>query len=324
MKQRVIVGVACATFALLLFGFVIVAKPTLGQSPTSTSTTLSGFVCAQEVHFFAYDVEPNFFGPASDFESVQTQRDELHRRRCLDPAKFVADREYANGAFSSTEQRQAQVQSFLNDREAWRDAIALLELAESKCTASLETMSGSYKTLYMVKGADASQAPAIYQASPERPEFRVLRFTCPDGNGGTKQFNYKLNCGFQPVAQEFPGVPTQPVPAPPTTGGPPPTGGHTPTTTPITRPPVNSTVPPTTPPTTHGGKDPNDGINHNPGACGQGDCGPRPVAPTPPPPDSVVPTATVAPPPVTPRPTVTVVQQPTVTSTIVSPSTAPG
>lgn len=316
-KQRVIVGVACATFALLLFGFVIVAKPTLGQPTTSTSTSVAAS-CVTPFHFYAYDdgTPEGSFGPPVESAEVNVVRAEAHTRRANDVLLLATNIANWNGEAMTPDSLRAQAQAFIENPKGWCDALTLLELGESTCTASIATMGGHYKTLGMQRGASADVTPWVYKADPDRPSFQVLRFDCAGG----KQINLKLDCGFQPVAQEFPGLP-----GPPT--GPPPTSP------PVTRPPANSTVPPhvtfppsvtTVPPTTHGGKNPDDGINHNPGACGLGDCGPRPVNPTPPPPESVVPTATVAPPPVTPPPTVTVVQQPTVTSTIVSPPTAPG
>ena len=60
-------------------------------------------------------------------------------------------------------------------------------------------------------------------------------------------------------------------------------------------------------------------------ACALGDCGPRPVNPTPPPADAVMPTATVAPPPVTlPPPAPLPEPRPVQTTPVTVPQTAPG
>lgn len=327
-KQRAVVAACMVLFALLLFGVVWKATAAGGPPPDPgaqpTTTTTAGFVCASEVHYFAYDTDGNRFGPASAFETVQTQRDEMHRRRCQDPALLCAHIAYWNGVGLDPQSLASCVQNFLNNRTAWTDALALLELGESTCKASIDTMDDSYNTLYMVKSTDVNVAPGIFQTSPDRPSFSVLRFDCDTANAaGSKQFNYKLDCGFQPVDKNFPGVPGPPAPAPPCTNcAPPPTVPPCKNCTP-------TTVPPTTPPTTgcppgYNCKDPSKGINNDPAACNLGDCGPRPVNPTPPPPDPVQPEATVKPPASVPPPPVTVVTQPTVTVTVVTPSTAPG
>jgi hypothetical protein len=309
MRQRILLGGALTLFVVLLLiaPMVINVEGTTAQPPTPP-TTAAAAPCAETVNYFAYEVAPNFFGPASSFETVQTQRDELHRRRCQDPALLVSHIQYWNGVFSTPEQRQAEVESLLANRQAWRDAVTMLEVGETThCTASLATMSGAYNTLYMVKGADANQIPAIYQTTPDRPEFAVLRFDCDTG----KQFNYKLDCGFQPVDTNFPGVPGPPETPPVTTTGPPVS---------VTRPVPNTTIPvcppqgckPVVAPTPAMCADP-----ANPCQPGVGPPTPRPAASSIPQATVVSPTSQLPPPAPLPQP------QPTVSVPISSPVTAP-
>ena len=313
-KKRALVGAAASTVVLLLFGFVLIANPITAVPPSTTVVVNAGANCADSVHFFTYDVTQNFFGPASASADVETQKSELHNRRCSDPALAVAHQEYQAGAYSSPQERLAKTQTLIDDKEAWRLTVMSLETRESSCSASLQTMSGNYQTLWMRKGASSSDIPGIYQASPEKPSYDVLRFDCAGS-----QLNYKLDCGFQPVATSFVGVPTLDQPAPSTPSKPRPNS------------PPATTIP-KAPPTTTGGcppgyncKDPSRGIGNNPAACALGDCGPRPVNPTPPPADAVVPTATVAPPPVTlPPPAPLPEPRPVQTTPVTVPQTAPG
>ncbi len=313
-KQKVVVAACCSVFALLLFGFVIIAKPTDGGT---TPTTTAAPSCVTPFHFYTYDsgTPEGSFGPPVESTDVTAVRGEAHTRRANDALLLATNIANWNGEQMTPDSLRAQAQAFIENPQSWCDALTLLEVGENTCSASIAQMGGHYKTLGMQRGASADVIPWVYKADPDRPSFAVLRFDCAGG----KQINLKLDCGFQPVAQDFPGLPGKPT-------GPPPTSP------PVTRPPTNSTVPtpttrvtvpPTSPPTTgcptgpNGCKDPNDGINHDPGACSLGDCGPRPVDPTPPPADPVQPTATVAPPATTQPPPAPLPQpQPTVTTPV--------
>jgi len=306
-KKRALVVAAATTVMLLLFGSVLMANTTAAPPVT---TVAEG--CATSKHFYAYNVAENFFGPASVTTEVAAQKSELHYRRCSDPALAVAHEEYQAGIYSSPQERLAKTQALIDNPDAWRLTVMSLETLEQACFASLETMSGSYQTLWMSKGSTPNDIPVIFQASPEKPQYQVLRFACPNA-----QLRYKLDCGFQPVAVSFVGIPAKtqemqesPRPARPSS------------------PPASV---PSSPPTTASGcpagyncKDPAKGIGNNPAACGLGDCGPRPVNPTPPPADLVVPTATIAPPQVTLPPPAPLAPRPTQTTPVPVPSTAPG
>ncbi|MEI8072510.1 MAG: hypothetical protein WCH00_00210 [Candidatus Saccharibacteria bacterium] len=291
-RQKVMLGAAALLLLLLTFGFAIVVSQNHSKASAAPVSN-----CASDVHFYAYDVTENFFGPASASNDVNAQKTEFFHRLCTDPALMVATSEYLAGSYTTPSDRTSKVDKLMTDRKSWRDSEALTQLSLSSCQSSIQSMSGSYQTLWMQKGSSSNDVPGIYQASPERPQYFVLRFDCTG-----KQFNFKLDCGFQPVAMQFPGIPTTP-------------------------PSVPSVAPTTSPsgcPTGYHCKDPNQGIDHNPGACSLGDCGPRPVNPTPPPADTTKPKATVVPPSTTlPAPTPLPVPQPPVTTPIVDPVTAP-
>lgn len=170
--------------------------------------------CAtNNVHYYAKDVESShFFGPAVTQTTVADQKTELHNRRSCDPALTVAHAygENVDGYGSLTaDQLTAKANQLAADKTAWAKLITDLDTNEAKATATDATMSGSYQTLYMV--TQSSGAPLIRHWSTDRPTFPVLRFTWPNGS----VFNMKLTCGFQNVAQTFPGIPPlQPQPKP--------------------------------------------------------------------------------------------------------------
>lgn len=177
------------------------------QANDSANAHKDGGVCPGEVHYFAEDAPPgsNFFGPATEGEAVKKLLEELHDRRCLDPALVVGDAIDAQlpgfDRLNGDEAIAAKIREVRDDRELWRDTIATLEDQEEEADVEVTSMSGSYQTLYMVVGE--TDVPLIRQAAPDRPSYDVLRFSLPDGDVR----NYKLDCGFQPVDQEFPGVP---------------------------------------------------------------------------------------------------------------------
>ncbi len=316
MRRRLLIGMSVAAVIVLLIVVPMVASVVDAAPPPPPPPSGD---CASTVDYYRYKVDVDNNGPAAPTE-VEAAKAELHVRRCADPALVAQHTSYQSGSFAGTQALLDVTNGYVNDRPSWVNAVAIMEAAEAQCSAAVVEMSGPYKTMYM---QGTQPVPSSYPADPDRPSYQVLRFSCPNGS----EWNYKLDCGFQPVGQFPPPPEGTPPPAPPT-GGPTPTSptpvctrncGPTPTTTPpTTTPPTTTgcTVPqgckPYVPPTPEMCADP-----ARPCQPGVGPTVPRPPDPVQPTP-TVVPPATVLPPPATlPQP------QPTVTSTIVSPPTAP-
>lgn len=317
MRRRFLFGFLGAVVLiplLLLVGPLVI--PSVGQ-PTPPTTQPPPAACGQDVHFYSYDVQPEFNGPAAPTE-VEAAKAELHARRCADPALTAQHASYLSGFFAGTQALLDTTNGFMADRKSWTDTVALMEIAEKSCTASVEEMSGPYKTMYMQK---TQPVPSSYPADPDRPSYQVLRFSCQDGS----VWNYKLDCGFQPVGQFPPPPPPPSADVPPGQSAPPrqpvtPPGRSTPPCTNCVPPSIPPTVPPTSPPS---GKP---YVPPSPGQCADpaGLCQPGSGPSTPRPPDSQQPTATVVPPTsVVPPPAPTVAPRPTHTVTIVSPTSVP-
>ena len=154
--------------------------------------------CGQTVHYYRHDLpaEIEQFGPAAGSDQTDVLLNELHFRRCTDPALTVAHRWYQKGDNSSVGDRVGQTLDLLNNRKAWSLYVQELENHEkSAVKVEVVDMSDEYQTMYMTD----TTPPEIFQAKVDRPTYRVLRFTYADGSVE----NYKLNCGFQPVAQSF-------------------------------------------------------------------------------------------------------------------------
>lgn len=253
MQRRVITIMALFFSALLLLGGVLAAKEASGDDnpradePTTTTTTTANpggeQTCVNGVYFWAQDAGGHRFGPAVPEEASQAQV-ELKRRLCTDPALAVALQEYITGAFSSPDERVYKTANLIQNQEAWRLTILAVTDAVAQGNPRIETMKGAYKTLYMVP--EGRQIPEVYNASPDKPSFAVLRFDTPQGVK-----NLKLDCGFQPVEQSFPPAvppkttppsPRQPKLPPPTVPKPPATVTTPSTTVPPT--PSSTTVPP--------------------------------------------------------------------------------
>lgn len=281
--------------------------------------------CTDNVTFYAYNspAGSHFFGPEAPMRARAAYQ-EMLMRRCQDPVLTVAHAAYESGMWSDPAHLQTRVQDFMMNRDHWQNTISRLMAMESECNLSIESMSNEYQTLAMQTGNSRNVPPTLFQVTPNRPSFEVLRVSCPNG----RVYNFKLNCGFQPVAQEFPRVPrTPPNPNPPpgSPPGTPPSCCAPPCDNCNPPPPCDNCNPPPGCPTgPNGCKDPNDGINNDPGACSLGDCGPRPVSPVPPPPDPVQPQPNVEPPsnppppPADPGPS-----QPPPAQPVPSPDTAP-
>lgn len=275
-RQMMAAAGVLVALLLVFLSFEILVPP-----PGDTTPPPNQEECGSVTEFFANSAPEgsNHFGSAAP-ESLNEARAELHRRRCADPALVVAHSEYQARSYSSPEERVAKTNS-LREPSARREAVKALETREAKAeVVEIVTMEGSYQTLYMVPG----NPPEIFVGGAGAPQFHVLRFTFADGSWDA----YKLDCGYQPVEQEFPGIPGKP-----TEGRQecPPGGCPTPTPTP-------------------GGKDANKDVLVNPDVpdqvkgCGAAGCGGNtagaPYQPPPPPPPAppAPPAATTAPRPV--------------------------
>ncbi len=206
-------------FMLVGAGKVIVDDPPAGGNPTTTIPSTS---CPGPVHYFRKDLPPevNHFGPAVGDGNIDLVLEQLHYRRCVDPALTVAHRQYQARNYTSPEERLFETEGLQNNPEAW--ALNVLALEEREATAvkvEVVDMTESYQTLYMVD----TPVPTIYQDVVDRPKYKVIRFTYADGSVD----NLKLDCGFQPVEPIFPGIPGPPAP-----GGSVTPSGDTPTPTP--------------------------------------------------------------------------------------------
>ena len=188
--------------ALLLWAVPAVTAaddPEPDPDPTTTTTPApppGGETCATSVHFFAQDVGGHKFGPAVT-EEVNAAQADLRNRLCSDPALAVALQEYVTNSFSSPDERVAKTAALVQNPDAWRLTVLAVTNAVAQGSPRVETMSGAYKTLYMV--TEGRQIPEVFNASPGKPSFAVLRFDTPQGVK-----NLKLDCGFQPVEQSFP------------------------------------------------------------------------------------------------------------------------
>ncbi len=310
MRRRLLLGMGIAAFVALLVVVPLVARTSDAQPPTPPP---SGD-CASNVHYYRYDVQVDNNGPAAPTE-VDAAKAELHARRCSDPALVAQHASYQSGSFAGTQALLDVTNGYVNDRASWANAVGIMEAAEAQCTASVVDMSGAYKTMYM---QGTQPVPSSYPADPDRPSYKVLRFSCPNGS----EWNYKLDCGYQPVGQ---------FPPPPESPSAPPTGGPTPTPSPVCV--VNCTpttsTPPTTPPTTTGCTVPQGCkpyVPPTPAQCadpakpcqpGVGPSVPRPA-------DPVQPTTTYVPPStVLPQPAPLPQPQPTVTTPNSTLPTAP-
>lgn len=196
-------GLGAAAVALLIvLGFMdpsMMPFASAGTTPPPGVTVPASSVaagCATHAHY--YVLANHFFGPAVTQSSVVDQLAELHNRRCTDPALVVAQSKYEGiGDYPTLNGDSLTIRAdqLAANPAAWANAIEVLEANEAGKTASDVTMSGTYQTMYMV--AQPTGAPLIRAASLNRTPFMVLRIG---------SWNFKLNCGFQPVAQSFPGV----------------------------------------------------------------------------------------------------------------------
>lgn len=208
MKNRRIMIPTAGFLSLVLIAGVFFL---FGGKGKADNTPTKGW-CGKTVHFYRHDLpaEIEQFGPGASSADVEHLLRELHFRRCTDPALTVAHRWYQQGNNSSTGDRVGQTLELMRNRSAWELNVLALESREEKAVkVEVVNMSDSYQTMYMTD----TTPPEIFQAIVDRPSYRVLRFTYEDGTVE----NYKLDCGFQPVAQSFlkpkpPATPTTRIP----------------------------------------------------------------------------------------------------------------
>lgn len=310
-------GILILTLLFLITGTaaVVVDPPTSVDPPPEPPVTGVSELCAQNIRFYRQDLPPelNYFGPGAP-EEVEAARAELTKRVCEDPALAVAQTWYARREYRTAEVGVGQTQTLMNDRKMWADTVAILnERWNSATNVEVVDMSGPYRTMYM----SLAPIPLIYQDAVDKPTFKVLRFTYSNGSVD----NLKLDCGYQPVEVDFPGLPGKVVPqaAPqvvPKAGGQPdrvhpsrpkpgPGPGPGPTPTTKQRVPVKGNDP--GPPPCPGGCNNQGSAGGSPGSGGaisRGDDGYSPsdpaptpkVAPSPPPTSKASIPATTAPP----------------------------
>lgn len=255
MKRLIppLIAVIAAMIFLIFFG-----NPATGAAdqPKSTTTTTTapapGAPCNATNHFFAADVTGHKFGPAAPTTAPEAVAELKHRISCgQDAALAVTLAEYVQCNFSSPEERVAKTATAIGNPDVWNNFhAAAVNQALDNGNPRIETMKGSYKTLYMTLDGGRI-VPEVYSTNPDRPTFQVLTIDTPCG---VKHF--KLDCGFQPVEQTFPPtIPTKP--GKPSKSQPPKetvthpttsTPGPTPTNAPTTAPPQGATtVPPSGP-----------------------------------------------------------------------------
>lgn len=227
-------GAALLLFSLLTFG-VKQGIDIVGADPTTTTTTAAPAPtgCGTDQVFFARETSGNQFGPAAPETDADAAHVEFASRRCRDAMLFVADEEYLFNEFTDAPTRVQKTIDLMENPEAW----ALRELRYqnrlNEARREIAVMEGPYQT--MDAEDQDRMIPEVYQIPVEAAPFKVLRYTFPDGTVK----NFKLNCGFQPVEQNFPpsvpgkGAPASPnQPSRPVTPGKPGKPGTTPTTTP--------------------------------------------------------------------------------------------
>ena len=253
MKRLIppLIAVIAAVIFPIFFG-----NPATGAAdqPKSTTTTTTapapGAPCNATNHFFAADVTGHKFGPAAPTTAPEAVAELKHRISCgQDAALAVTLAEYVQCHFSSPEERVAKTATAIGNPDVWSNFhAAAVNQALDNGNPRIETMKGSYKTLYMTLDGGRI-VPEVYSTNPDRPTFQVLTIDTPCG---VKHF--KLDCGFQPVEQTFPPtIPTKP--GKPSKSQPPKetvthpttsTPGPTPTNAPTTAPPPPPPGPPTT------------------------------------------------------------------------------
>lgn len=217
--------------------------------------------CATAQHFFALDPgkeTPNAFGPGVIQTKIDEQIEELHSRRCQDPA-LTASHEAAWGLIDKT-QINDEARRLAVDPAAWTTVIGTMEELEAASVTSITFVPARTATLYMV--VDEAGWPIVREGYTVYDGL-ALTFTHPDG----RAVELKLPCGFQPVWHGPPPPPCEgeciiipPPPPPPCEGEciviPPPPPPTCPPETPYGEWPVCKDGPESLPRTPPGGGDP--------------------------------------------------------------------
>lgn len=194
-----------------------------------------GIVCQtaedRVVHFFAYDTPGVEFGPAVEQREAEAVMQEQLARELHDPALVVAAVEYSRRDYSSPEERDRKVAYLAQNAEAHCEAVLQLWARRAVATKiEVKQITTDNRSMWML---DTRPRPTIVEGPSNVTTFDALVYTYADGTRDV----YKLDCGFQPMAPEFPGIPSLP-----------PDEVPPPTSPPVTQPPATS--PPTSPPTT--------------------------------------------------------------------------
>ncbi len=208
-NRRNLIAIAGVASLGLMLVLVLLLSGIAGSSPDSSANPKASpnpkdGVCGAMVHYFRLDLplEVNRFGPPVLGDTKQAQA-ELKIRRCVDPALVVAHQEYSRRVYSTPSERLAKTVAIATNQQAWALNVQALEQREAAAVSvEIVEMSEQYRTMYMTY----TSVPGIFQAVVDRPTYRVLRYTYADGTID----NYKLDCGYQPVSPEFPGLSTHP------------------------------------------------------------------------------------------------------------------
>lgn len=226
-------GIALATAELIACGGGHDAGYTIANRSSSEAPTTAPGECNidQSVIFYA-DQAPehsNFFGPEGNKTSAEAAFGDMFDRMCDDSALTVGEGEYTkrisidtNNAEAAVNARDQIMVDYMQNTDHWGQGFQVLHEYLSKGNMSLETLSGSYHTLYMIANQRDGR-PEIRQSQEDMTDKVVLKIDVTEADGTVSTFRFKIDCGFQPVQlEEFPGVPQLPPNLPPSHETPPP------------------------------------------------------------------------------------------------------
>lgn len=222
--RRALLSVVVTTAALLLTLLLPGLAP---WSPAAADTTVPAGIC--NVHFYALDAgkeSPYAFGPAITPRDEAGIKAELHESRICgkdllgDPTLTAAHyAEWSQTGLTTQKIEYAGIDAFAaqltTNFPLWESVVTEMEGLESASAFSLSPVPAGTPSLYMVPngtgGVTTHQGATIGEGT-------AATFTHP--NGAVVKF--RLECHFQDVRPEFPGVPPVPpgtpeTPPPPTT-----------------------------------------------------------------------------------------------------------
>lgn len=183
----------------IILALIVTLLVSCSRTPASDAS------CATDVHYFALDggkEVPYAFG----VKVAQTEQDkildELHNRRCSDPA-LTATHMYEWGLISFDEIQPSMVK-FEKDAASWRNAIEHMESLEGESKVSITSIAKGLPSLYMVP--DGNGRVTVHKGYTSSAG-NALTFV----NGNTTVM-LRLECGFQPVRP--PGFPPEVPPCP--------------------------------------------------------------------------------------------------------------